>query len=96
MIKQVKSLFDRKVFAIIYLIICRVKYSLINNSRLIKKRDNRIKEDARRSEFMLTLNRFMNKKKKPRKNRSLGLHQIFFRPNEFFHSSVDFPGIVKR
>lgn len=94
MIKQAKSLFDRKVFAIIYLIIRRVKYSL--NSRLIKKGDNRIKEDARRSEFMLTLNRFMNKKKKTRKNRSLGLHQIFFRPNEFFHSSVDFPGIVKR
>lgn len=77
MIKQAKTLFDRKVFAIIYLIIRRVKYSL--NSRLIKKRDNRIKEDARRSEFMLTLNRFMNKKKKTRKNRSLGLHQIFFR-----------------
>lgn len=54
----------------IYLIMCCVKYSFTRLTRVhrdsLRKRDNRIKEEARRSESKLTLNRFTNKRKKKR------------------------------
>ena len=51
---------------------CCVKYSFTRLTRVhrdsLRKRDNRIKEEARRSESKLTLNQFTNKRKKKEEN----------------------------